>query len=70
MKEEMEPGSPGIRTLCPTRWTVRANAMESIIKNYQILQELWEKAADIIHDTETMGLIPYSRAPLILFLIL
>ena len=37
MKEEMEPGSPGIRTLCPTRWTVRADAMESIIKNYQIL---------------------------------
>ena len=57
MKEEMEPGSPGIRTLCPTRWTVRADAMESIIKNYQVLQELWEKAADIIRDTETIARI-------------
>jgi len=57
IKEEIEPGSPGIRTLCPTRWTVRADAMESIIKNYQILQELWEKATDIIHDTETVARI-------------
>ena len=29
--------------------------MESIIKNYQILHELWEKAADIIRDTETIA---------------
>ena len=29
--------------------------MESIIKNYQILKELWEKAADIIRDTETVA---------------
>ena len=31
--------------------------MESIIKNYQILQELWEKVADIIRDTETIARI-------------
>ena len=23
-KSEMAPGSPGVRVLCPTRWTVRA----------------------------------------------
>ena len=57
IKEEIEPGSPGIRTLCPTRWTVRADAMESIIKNYQTLQELWEKAADITRDTEAIARI-------------
>ena len=31
--------------------------MEGIIKNYQILQELWEKAADIMRDTETIARI-------------
>ena len=57
IKEEMEPGSPGIRSLCPTRWTVRADAMQSIIKNYKILQELWEQAADVARDTETIARI-------------
>ena len=29
--------------------------MESIIKNHQILKELWEKASDITRDTETVA---------------
>ena len=37
IKEEIEPGSLGIRSLCPTRWTVCADAMQSIIKNYRVL---------------------------------
>ena len=32
----------GIRTLCPTRWTVRTGAMQAIISNYQALQETME----------------------------
>ena len=31
VKEEIAPGSPGVRVLCPTRWTVRADSMMSII---------------------------------------
>ena len=57
IKGEMAPGSPGIRTLCPTRWTVRADSMHSIIQNYSVLQELWEQAADIVHDSETIARI-------------
>ena len=57
IKDEIEPGSVGIRTLCPTRWTVRADAMQSIIKNYKVLQELWEQAADVAKDTETVARI-------------
>ena len=35
---ESESGlSPSLRPLCPTRWTVRHSAIESILKNYQIL---------------------------------
>ncbi len=29
--------SPGIRLLCPTRWTVRADALASILDNYETL---------------------------------
>ena len=30
------------RTLCPTRWTVRAGAMQRILDNYESLQETME----------------------------
>ena len=40
LKAEMPESSPGIRVLCPTRWTVRAQALQSIITNYEALQEL------------------------------
>ena len=53
----MAPGTPGVRTLSPTRWTVRADSMQSIIQNYSVLQELWDQAADIVHDTETIARI-------------
>ena len=35
-----------MQSLCPTRWTVRANALKSIIKNYQVLQETWDESID------------------------
>ena len=31
--------------------------MQSIIKNYQALQELWEQAADVARDTEAIARI-------------
>ena len=40
LKTEMPPDTPGIRTLCPTRWTVRAEALKSVIENYEVLNEL------------------------------
>ena len=57
IKSQMLENSPGIRILCPTRWTVRARSLQSIIKNYSALQRLWEEAADISHDTETIARI-------------
>ena len=33
----------GIRTFCHTRWTVRGDAIESILVNYSILNVLWEE---------------------------
>ena len=49
--------SMGIRVLCPTRWTVRANALASIICNYTVLQSTWEEAADVVRDTESKARI-------------
>ncbi len=43
-KNECGSESSGIRTLCPTRWTVRAESLASIIDNYENVQELWERA--------------------------
>jgi hypothetical protein len=51
LQGEMAPGNPGVRVLCPTRWTVRADSMQSIIQNYSVLQELWDKAVEIVRDT-------------------
>ena len=40
VKNEMASDAPGIRVLCPTRWTDKADALQSILSNYQVLQEL------------------------------
>ena len=36
--------SVGIRVLCPTRWTVRADSLFSVIANYTILMNTWDEA--------------------------
>lgn len=51
LKSEMASDSPGIRVLCPTRWTVKAEALQSILSNYEVLQELWTNSLDV-RDTE------------------
>ena len=44
LKQKMPEDCPGIRVLCPTRWTVRSKALESILYNYEVLLKLWEKS--------------------------
>ncbi|KAJ8318420.1 hypothetical protein KUTeg_003511 [Tegillarca granosa] len=41
-----------IRVLCPTRWTVKAEALYSVIQNYNILQDVWEEALDYVKEQE------------------
>ena len=36
---------PGIRTLCPTRWTVRTTAMQRILDNYETLCTMMEESS-------------------------
>lgn len=53
LKSEIAPGIPGFRTLCPTRWTVRALSLESVLNNYAVFQALWEESIEIAADSET-----------------
>ncbi|XP_025084928.1 zinc finger MYM-type protein 1-like [Pomacea canaliculata] len=46
IQKEAGGSSPTIKPLCPTRWTVRTRAMESLIKNYEILQERLEVVSE------------------------
>lgn len=50
--KEIGSDAPLIRTLCPTRWTVRAESLASIVANYKDLQGLWEEALMATSDTE------------------
>ena len=37
LKDEITPQDAGIRVLCPTRWTVKAEALKSIVDNFEVL---------------------------------
>ena len=52
LKEEITTGSPGIRVLWPTRWTLRGEALTSIAENYQALQATWSAASDETRDSK------------------
>ena len=43
LTEEKIGSSIGIRAMCPTRWTVRGDSLESIIENYVVLKQLWSE---------------------------
>lgn len=37
IQSELAPDSPGLKPLCPTRWTVRTAALNAVIKNYTVI---------------------------------
>lgn len=36
----------GIRSFCPTRWTVRGASIASILENYNVLKKLWDECLE------------------------
>ena len=62
IKESMGSDDPGIRVLCPTRWTVRADALHSIFCNYEALVQLWEESLDFVRETEMRARIMSVRS--------
>ena len=68
LKETLPVGStPGIRVLCPTRWTVRAESIHSILANYDVLQRTWEEALQATTDTEVKARIQGVAAQMTTF---
>ena len=51
LKETLSPSTPGVRVLCPTRWTIRAESLQSIIDNYTVLLETWQESLGATRDT-------------------
>ena len=49
--------APGIRTFCPTRWTVRGNSIGSILENYKVLKQLWEECLETRLEPDVRGRI-------------
>ena len=43
LKADLSPETMGIRPLCPTRWTVRAESLRSIILNYSVIHSVLEE---------------------------
>ena len=52
MKAEAAIELPGIRILCPTRWTVRADTLLSVMKNYTVLLDMWTDSLISVKDTD------------------
>ena len=60
VKDDVTTGTPGIRILCPTRRTLRAEALSSISGNYEALQITWDEAMEATRDTEMRARIEVS----------
>ena len=46
ISDEDARGSVGIRSFCPTQWTVRGDAITSILENYSVLSQIWEESLE------------------------
>ena len=57
LKEAMSPQVPGVRNLCPTRWTVRAASLESIRLNYETLDATWIESLQVVKESEVKARI-------------
>ena len=52
LQAESESISSSIKLLCPTRWTVRAKSLSSIVDNYSVLLNTWDEVSEMARDTE------------------
>ena len=43
LKEQLQCSAPGIHILCPTRWTVPADSLKSVLDNFVVLRELCKR---------------------------
>ena len=49
-KDDLSPDSKGLKPLCPTRWTVRTEAIASVINNYEALGGAFHEISATCYD--------------------
>lgn len=52
LKAEMQLDTPGLKVLCPTRWTIRAESYKRVLENYDALQLEWDECLEGKLDSE------------------
>lgn len=52
IREETANESRGVHALCPTRWTVRGEALASVLNNHDELMKLWDWSPEVLKHTE------------------
>ena len=57
LKIELASETIGVHVLCPTRWTVRAASLQSILHNYEVLLTVWKESQESPLDSETRARI-------------
>ena len=55
--EDKDPSSISIQTICPTRWTMRGDLIESIIIHYNSFEILWEECLETNLQPDVKGRI-------------
>ena len=54
LRDQLSPGSPSLKPLCATRWTVRNGSLDAILKNYNVIcEELSQIAAESHSESST-----------------
>lgn len=57
LPSESPSTDPGIRVLCPTQWMVTAVSLKSVIDNFDVLKDTWDKAMEVVKYSETKARI-------------
>ncbi|KAJ8040279.1 Zinc finger MYM-type protein 1 [Holothuria leucospilota] len=57
LKNQIQLETPGLKVLCPTRWTIRAESLRRVLDNYTPLQTEWETCLEGKLDSETRARI-------------
>ncbi|XP_065192516.1 uncharacterized protein LOC135823598 [Sycon ciliatum] len=55
LKDDIAPAQEGFRSPCPTRWTVRASSLKSVLTNYNVLQEALICFEEMTHHDREMS---------------
>ena len=57
IRDDLSLECPGFRVVCPTRWTVRANTLKSILDHWATINSVWTISLGEKLDPKTRGRI-------------